>query len=87
MRSADLSAAHRMVRQRLQARPYALIRLPPEMNGLAAVEPRTDQVLSMDFYHCPYGDDAALGVRQQQGSAKKVVAILIQIVALHSAPH
>jgi len=37
-----------------------LARLPTAMKCLAAIEPRTDQVLSMDCYRCPYGNDAAI---------------------------
>jgi hypothetical protein len=38
-----------------QVRPYALIfvELSTAMGCLVAVEPRTDQVLSMDCYRCP----------------------------------
>jgi hypothetical protein len=91
-----------MAMQRMQARPYALatilVRLPPVMKCLAAVEPGTDQVLSMDRYRCPYGNDAVLGIQLQQGNPEKVVrrsliigdgaintAILIQTVVLYSA--
>ena len=62
---------------RLHARPYALAtilaRLPPVMKCLAAVEPGTDQDLSMDCYRCPSGNDAVLGIRQQRGKPEKVV--------------
>jgi hypothetical protein len=34
----------------------------------AAVEPRTDQALSMDCCRCPYANDAVLGTQQQQRS-------------------
>jgi hypothetical protein len=56
--------------QGLQARLYAmaivLVRLPKAMNCLAAVEARTDQVLStMD---CPYSNDAAISTAWQQGN-------------------
>ena len=55
--------------QPLQVRPYAmgvLVRLRMAMKCLAAVEPKTDQALSTDCYRCPFRNDGALGVRQQQ---------------------
>jgi hypothetical protein len=64
VRSEDLSAARKMAMSRLRARSSILVRLPPAC--LAAVEPRTDQVLSLDCCHCPYVNDAELGGRQQQ---------------------
>jgi hypothetical protein len=56
--------------QGLQARLYAmaivLLRLPKAMDCLAAVEARTDQVLStMDF---PYSNDAGISTAWQQGN-------------------
>jgi hypothetical protein len=54
--------------QHAEAHALILIRLAPAVRCLAAVEPRTDQVLSMDYCRCPYGDDAVLGIRRQQGN-------------------
>jgi hypothetical protein len=55
--------------QGLQARLYAmaivLLRLPKAMNCLAAVEARTDQVLSTMG---PYSNDAAITTAWQQGN-------------------
>jgi hypothetical protein len=53
-----------------QIRPFAmaliLVRLPMAMKCLVAVAPRTGQVLSMDCYRCPFGNDAVLSTQQQQ---------------------
>ena len=64
MRSVGLSVTHKMAMKPLQARRYTmamiLVRLRMAMKCLATAAPKTDQLLSMDCYRCPYTNDAAI---------------------------